>query len=91
MNHRININDQFAVRLTTSGLAHLERVTTVRRSDESILMGGGDYVRTCHPVRDDGTRRFHLHELMRYFGPLMFAGNTELPFETDIEWLNPSE
>jgi len=89
---KININDQFAVRLTHSGYHRLCDSLDVRASNGKIVQTGDRTVQICYPERPDGTRAFCLHELMRYFGAdmSMAATGDELPFGTEIEWLGKS-
>jgi hypothetical protein len=89
---KININDQFAVRLTDSGYVRLCDQLHVHASNGKIVQTGQSTVQICYPERPDGTRVFQLHELMRYFGADMSMAATadELPFATEIEWLGRS-
>jgi hypothetical protein len=89
---KININDQFAVRLTPNGYTSLIDQWTIRSSSGRVSQSGIDFVQNHHPERPDGTRAFCLHELMRYFGADMSMAATadELPFGTEIEWLGKS-
>jgi hypothetical protein len=80
----INVNDKFAVRLTHSGYHRLCDCLDIRASNGKIVQTGDHYVQTYHPEQPDGTRIFQLHELMHFFCPLLFNGNSKLPFDTTI-------
>lgn len=83
----ININDVVAVKLTEEGERMLRDAVTIRRSDGSLVDSPDQFIAKCYPMQPDGTRRFQLWELMRYFGFAMFIGNTAPPIETEITLL----
>lgn len=81
----INLNDEFAVKLTDTGEHMLREALTIRRSDGAVITAPEKMMAVCYPPRPDGKRIFQLHELMRFFGPMMFVGNPSLPIEMEIE------
>lgn len=66
---KVNINDKVRVKLTEHGLLRLD-------NDE--------YLKWTKPDAD-GWLELHLWEAMFVFGPFMFNGNPNIPFETNIE------
>lgn len=66
---KINVNDKVRLKLTEHG---------------KIILTTDDYLKWTKPD-DDGWLELHLWEAMFVFGPFMFNGNPNIPFETNIE------
>lgn len=91
MTKTININDHVAVKLSAKALSSLIGQTTLAGPSGNIITPGTEYVEKVHPARPDGKRLFQLHELMRYFGFMLFIGNPEPPFGTELELVDEPE
>ncbi len=80
MDIKFNINNKVKVKLTPSGILYW-----IHHNNSYMLI---EYQLTYQQILDkkteDGYWEFQLHDLMSIFGNLMFNGNMDLPFETDI-------
>jgi hypothetical protein len=70
---KINVNDKVRLKLTEHG---------------HMAMAMCEYLK-YDKVDADGWLELHLWEAMLVFGPFMFNGNPNLPFETNIELKRP--
>jgi len=74
-----NINETVKVKLTEKGRLIMKQQFERLRKDYPQI---GHW--TGVPVDKEGCTAFQLWALMSLFGPEMYNGNTELPFDADI-------
>jgi hypothetical protein len=80
-----NINQTVRVKLTQHGRAFHAMQHAM------FNMKTGRDIRYTPPVEDaEGWSEWQLHELAHQFGEQLYNGNTELPFETNIQLVKES-
>lgn len=82
----VNINAMVKVKLTEEGLKILmeQHKELLQSLKEKPLVAKGIEEFEFPKTDESGFSEFTLHELMHIFGPYMFNGNTEMPFEETI-------
>jgi len=81
---RFNVNDKVRVKLTVYGIKILKMRHDKLTSDNTNLKNTlGEF--KLPEVDSEGYTSFQLWELMNIFGPYMYLGSVESPFDTTIE------
>lgn len=79
----INLNQMVRVRLTDAGVRILHQQRNML--NQEIVKCGGKPLNAPLYVVTDGWAQFQLWSLMARFGPYMYNGNPEPPFEMEIQ------